>query len=278
MSAERRIGFLGLMWEFLRRDAKIQLSYRLQAFFQLAALFSIAVTFFFLAHMLRGVEASIGTLERYGGSYFAFAIVGLAASSYIDSSLRSFSTSIRTAQMTGTFEAMLATRTRIGTLVAGSALYTLFYMGVRSSVLVAMAGLVFRVPLHLDQAGALGVIFLLTLATTLALGIFSAGFIVLFKQGDPLTAAISGLSWLLSGVLYPKEILPPWVQEVARFLPATHTLEATRLILLRGVGLEQLAHAIWGLSLFALIGLPLALLWFAWAVNRARDAGSLAQY
>lgn len=278
MSSAPAVSFLELMWEFVRRDAKIQLSYRLQAFFQLAALFSICVTFFFLAHMLRGVESSIGTLERYGGSYFAFAIVGLAASTYIDSSLRSFATSIRTAQMTGTFEAMLSTRTRIGALVAGSALYTLIYMGVRSAILIAMAGLVFQVPLHLDQAGALAAIFALTLATTLALGVFSAGFIVLFKQGDPLTAAISGLSWLLSGVLYPKEILPLWVQDVASFLPATHALEATRLILLRGAGLDALPHAVLGLALFALIGLPLSLLWFSWAVNRARDAGSLAQY
>lgn len=266
------------MWEFVRRDAKIQLSYRLQAFFQLAALFSICVTFFFLAHMLRGVESSIGTLERYGGSYFGFVIIGLAASSYIDSSLRSFSTSIRTAQMTGTFEAMLATRTRIGTLVAGSALYTLVYMALRSAILVAMAGLVFGVPLHLDQLTAMATLFGLTVATTLALGIFSAGFIVLFKQGDPLTAAISGLSWLLSGVLYPKEILPLWVQRVADFLPATHTLEAMRLILLKGAGLEALAHAVFGLSVFALIGLPISLVWFSWAVGRARVAGSLAQY
>lgn len=278
MKPNRRITWLELMWEFVRRDAKIQLSYRLQAFFQFAALFSICVTFFFLAHMLRGVESSIGTLERYGGSYFAFAIIGLAASSYIDSSLRSFSTSIRTAQMTGTFEAMLATRTRIGTLVAGSALYTLFYMALRSGILVAMAGLVFAVPIHLDQLSALFVMLGLTVAATLALGIFSAGFIVLFKQGDPLTAAISGLSWLLSGVLYPKEILPLWVQKVAAFLPATHTLEAMRLILLRGVGLEGLSQAVSGLAVFSLLGLPLSLLWFGWAVNRARIAGSLAQY
>ncbi len=278
MSRARSISWLELMWEFVRRDAKIQLSYRLQAFFQLAALFSICVTFFFLAHMLRGVESSIGTLERYGGSYFSFAIIGLAASSYIDSSLRSFSSSIRTAQMTGTFEAMLATRTRIGSLVAGSALYTLLYMAVRSGVLIAMAGLVFGVPLHLDRLPALAVIFGLTVTATLALGIFSAGFIVLFKQGDPLTAAISGLSWLLSGVLYPKEILPLWVQRVAEFLPATHTLEASRLILLRGAGLESLSGAVFGLAVFSVLGVPISLLWFAWAVNRARVAGSLAQY
>src|SRR5688572_5784537 len=108
-----------LFWEFLRRDVKIAMSYRLQFFFNIASVLSLCFTFFFLALMMERVE--IASLQKYGGKYFGFVLVGIAFSTYLDAALRSFSTVIRTAQMTGTLEAMLTARTKIGPLIAGSA-------------------------------------------------------------------------------------------------------------------------------------------------------------
>ena len=275
--------FLSIMWEFVRRDAKIAMSYRLQFFLHFAGLLSVSVTFFFLSLILRQVEGGIESLGEYGGSYFAFAIIGLAIiglaiATYVDTSLRTFSYAIRSAQMTGTFEAMLTTKTRIGAVVAGSALYTLLYGMVRAVMLVGLGALLFGIELHGSGWPAVLVVFALTIVSTMALGIFAAGFIVLFKQGDPLTNAISGLTWLLSGVLYPKEILPDWVQQFAALLPVTHALEATRLALLIGTPIDDLTGSIVGLAIFAGAGVPVSLIWFGWAVGRARVAGSLARY
>ncbi len=267
-----------LFYEFLRRDAKIAMSYRFQFFVQVAGVLSICFTFFFLALMLAKVEHGIGALQKYGGGYFGFVLVGIAFSTYLDAALRTFGLAIRQAQMTGTLEAMLTTRTRIGPLIAGSAVYTLLFTTVRSGLFIVFGALIFRVPVHLETWPGAVAILGLTITSTLALGIFAAGFIVLFKQGDPVTAAIAGLSWLLSGILYPKEILPAWVQRIAEFLPMTHTLESMRLVLLTGAEPAQLSRSIAYLALFSVVGIPLALLWFGYAVGRARIAGSLAKY
>jgi ABC-2 type transport system permease protein len=119
---------------------------------------------------------------------------------------------------------------------------------------------------------------LLTISSTMALGIFAAGFIVWFKQGDPMTTAISGLSWLLSGVLYPKEILPAWVQRAADFLPMTHTLESMRLALLTGASLDSLGRSMVYLAVMSVLGIPAAIAWFHFSVRRAKVAGSLARF
>ena len=269
---------LRLMGAFLRRDLKIALSYRLQFFLQVASVLSISITFFFLSVMLSRAEAQITSLGKYGGRYFGFVLVGLAFSTFLDGTLRTFGFSIRQAQMTGTLEAMLTTRARIGALVAGSALYTLLNTSLRTVLFGVFGVLVFQQKLYLGEWPALLLVFALTVLCALALGIFSAGFIVLFKQGDPVTGAVGGLSWLLSGVLYPKEILPDWVQRVADFLPLTHTLESMRLALLTGAPASELARAVTYLGLFATVGIPLSIGWFGWAVARARVAGSLATY
>ena len=266
------------MLAFLRRDLKVALSYRLQFFLQVASVLSLSITFFFLSLMLGRAEAQIASLGKYGGRYFGFVLVGLAFSTFLDGTLRTFSFSIRQAQITGTLEAMLTTRARIGAVVAGSALYTLLSTSIRTLLFGVFGVVVFQQRLHFDAWPAVVAVFVLTVLCTLALGIFSAGFIVLFKQGDPVTGAISGLSWLLSGVLYPKEILPVWVQRFADLLPLTHTLESMRLALLTGADLEDLRRSMAYLTVFAALGIPLAVLWFGWAVGRARVAGSLAKY
>ena len=263
---------------FVRRDALIAFSYRLQLLLQVAGVLSVSITFFFVSIMLAHVEAHIPTLTKYGGRYFGFVLVGLAFSTFLDGTLRTFSLTIRQAQITGTLEAMLTTQTRIGTVVAGSALYTLLNTSIRTMLFGLFGVVVFQQRLHFDAWPALVLVFALTILCTLALGIFSAGFIVLFKQGDPVTAVVSGLSWLFSGVLYPKEILPDQVQRFADLLPLTHTLEAMRLALLTGAPAATHLRSVTHLAIFAAVGLPVSILWFGWAVGRARVAGSLAKY
>lgn len=275
---KRAWALLRLLLAFLRRDIQIAASYRLQFFFQFAGVLSICITFFFLSLMMRRVEGGIVQLEKYGGKYFGFVLVGVAFSTYMDAALRTFAQAIRQAQITGTFEAMLTTKAKIGPLIAGSSLYAVLFTSLRTVAFLVFGAVIFQQEVHLSN-WPVAVLFMgLTLSATMALGIFAAGFIVLFKQGDPVTAGLAGLSWLLSGIIYPKEILPLWVQQVAGALPLTHTLEAMRLVLLTGAPLEVVWGSVVYLTVFSLVGIPVALAWFIYAVGRARVAGSLANY
>ena len=267
-----------LLGAFLIRDAKIAFSYRLHFFLQASSVLTVLFTFFFLSLMLRRVEGDIESLQRYGGSYFGFALVGAAFSGYFDSALRTFGQGIRQAQMTGTFEAMVATPASLSWVVAGSAVYPLVRTTLRTALFLGFGAFMFSPGLTLFAWPAALLTLVATLGAALAFGVFSAGFIVLFKQGDPVTGALTGLSWLLSGIVYPREILPEWVQRVADGLPMTHTLEAMRLAFLTGATVAEVGRPLAFLGGFALLGLPLALLWFRWAMLRARITGSLAKY
>lgn len=269
---------LRILFAFLVRDIKVAASYRLQVFVQLASVLTLSLTFFFLAIMMSGVEADIPALRRYGGGYFGFALIGLAFSSYLDATLRSFSTALRQAQLTGTFQAMLATSAPLALVVAGSGLYTLCFTTLRVAMFLAIGVGLFELPLEQAHWGAALVVLLLTVLVTLVLGIFAAGFVVRFKQGDPITAAIAGLSWLLSGVVYPREIFPEAVQNVAYFLPMTHILEGMRLALLKGAPVEALMDSLRFLFVFLLIALPVSIAWFAHCVAGAKRAGALGHY
>lgn len=268
---------LRILLAFFVRDLRVAASYRLQLFVQLSGVLTLSFTFFFLALMMRDVEASISGLAPYGGGYFGFALVGVAVSTYLDAALRSFSTTLRQAQMTGTLQAMLATGAPLASLVAGSALYPLFFTTVRVAVFFGFGALL-GLPLAAARWGPAMLVLGLTVSVTLVLGVFAAGFVVRFKQGDPLTAGLAGLSWMFSGVVYPKEIFPEPIQAAALLLPMTHSLDGMRRALLAGASISDLQGSLTYLSVFTAVGLPLALVWFRWCVDGAKRTGSLAHY
>jgi ABC-2 type transport system permease protein len=77
------------------------------------------------------------------------------------------------------------------------------------------------------------------------------------------------------GMLFPINVLPDWLQIVAKLNPVTYALDAMRDALL---GAEAL-HALWRpliiLLLFAAALLPLSMLVFAWALHRTKATGTL---
>jgi ABC-2 type transport system permease protein len=121
-------------------------------------------------------------------------------------------------------------------------------------------------------------VLLLTLLAHLPLGILAAAFILVFKQGDPVTSILGSLSGLLGGVYFPVAILPAWVQIISRFLPLTYSLEGLRQAVLNGKGISQLSHQILILAAFAVVLLPLSLAVFAGAVRQAKRLGTLSQF
>ena len=129
--------------------------------------------------------------------------------------------------------------------------------------------------LYLAAATVLGVL------AVVALGIFMAGWCLQLRQEAwSYPEAIAGALYLVSGAIFPVDILPPPIQPIAYAMPTTWWLEASR----RGLLGHGSPGAIGGLSdglvmLFLLvstaIAVPLALAAFAWFMRRARQAGLL---
>lgn len=269
---------LRILLAFLVRDLKNAASYRLQLFVQLASVLTLSFTFFFLSLMVSGVEQHIQALEQYGGQYFGFAMVGLAISSFVDASLRSFSFALRQSQLTGTMAAMLQTGCPLPLIVAGSALYPILLALARVGLFVLLAVGVFGVSMGQASPWPLLISSLLTFGVTLVLGVMAAGFVVRFKQGDPITSALSGLSWLVSGVVYPREILPGPIGAIAEFLPLTHCMHAVRLSLLQGSSWSETSPSLAYLALFCCLGAPVSFAWFYLCLRSAKRAGVLSHY
>jgi ABC-2 type transport system permease protein len=260
---------------FLIRDFFIDISYRVGFAMTFLNVFFGTLIYFFLDRLIGGRD--VPGLAQYGGDYFAFALIGVALSGYFSLGLNAFASNLREAQTTGTLEALLMTPASLPVVIVGSAVWSYTFTTFRIS-LYLLIGMLLGLNLQGGNFTAALFVLLLSIIAFASIGIISAAVIMVIKRGDPITAVLGHISTLLGGVLYPVEVLPEWLQPVARLLPITWSLRAMRGALLRGATWGELAPDLLVLALFAAILFPVSLWIFRLALRQAQREGSLGQF
>jgi len=261
---------------FIKRDFLSEISYKFAFMMQFVRMFLSLIVFFFVSKMIGDFGAN--HLKPYGGNYFAFVLIGIAFFGYLQISMRGLSNVIRQGQTQGTLEALLVTQTSIPNIVVASLIYPYIKASFNVIIYLFLGGLIFGVKMGNANILSAIIILLLSITSFCGLGILSASFIMVFKQGDPIGWVIGTGSSLLGGLYYPISILPSWVKKISYLFPVTYSLEGLRLALLKGQPLNQLTFVIFMLTAFSIVLLPVSLIVFNYAVKRAKIDGSLNHY
>ncbi len=261
---------------FIRRDFLSHVSYRFAFLSQSMGIVFRVATLFFGARLL--ANSDLPFLERYDNNIFAYILIGIAFVDYLHVSMRSFSESVRYAQLVGTLEALLVTQTDVPTILFFSSIYPFLLTTVKVALYLLLGVIVFG--LELGDANYFGALIMLalTIVACSSIGLLSASFVMVLKKGDPFNWVLSGLAYLVGGVLYPPTALPAWLQKVSYVLPITPSREGMRMALLNGHSIRELLPAIFPLLGFIVLVLPGSLVAFSYAVKRAKIDGSLTHF
>jgi ABC-2 type transport system permease protein len=265
-----------LAWVFFRRDAAIALSYRAAFVVQFVGLALLLSVMYYVGKTVG--SQSLPALARYGGNFLAFLLIGIALTDCVTLSLVSFASQVREAQTTGTLEATLISPVRLSAILIYSSLWNYFLSAVRFALYVVVGGAAYGLDLSHARILSAAIIFLLTVLCFMGIGVLWAGIVLLIKRGEGVISAVSILTAMLTGVLFPASVLPAWVQKISSLIPLTAALDGMRLALLRGYGLRDLAGTIATLVVFAVVLLTAGILGFNLAVQIGRRTGSLTQY
>ncbi|RJO67325.1 MAG: ABC transporter permease [Myxococcales bacterium] len=263
-------------WAFVVRDFLDEASYKLYFFLTLWGVVFAVLVFFFLSRVIP--EQGAAALAPYGGRYFPFVLVGFAMAHYLELAMHGLGRRIREGQLLGTLEALFVTRTPAWQILFFLVLYPFLFTSLMVMLYLALGWAFFGVDLSHAAWGSALAFFLLTGLSLAPLGILSAALILLVKRGDPVSFAVTGLSYLLSGVFYPVEVMPGWLQTAAQFFPLTHSLEGLRRSLLAGAPLWEDPFGLAVLLFFAAGLLPFSLWVFGRALAYARRTGGLHHY
>jgi ABC-2 type transport system permease protein len=177
----------------------------------------------------------------------------------------------------GTLEYTFMAPVRRWTQLLGSCVYAMAYGLVHTAVVLVVLVLFFP---QLEP-GAMNV---LTALIFVALGSFSfvgigmmAAILPLLyvERGAQMTFVLQSCLLLVSGVYYPVEVLPGWMQVVSHLSPATYVLHGVRAGLLDGTPVTSLVGDILPLLVMGVVLIPAGLWAFARAERYAKRTGKL---
>jgi ABC-2 type transport system permease protein len=168
--------------------------------------------------------------------------------------------------------------------LAGVSLFATGYAVVRSVIIVA--GLLVFVDLDLSRANWAGIVVVLAVSSAafIGLGLMAATLPVFSpERGAEATNIFQGVLLLVSGVYYPVEVLPRWLQPLSVVSPATYALNATRKLIGIGAGgeltagapLSACAYELTVLTLMGVVSIPLGLYVFSLVERWAKHTGKL---
>lgn len=264
------------VWQFIRRGLVTTLSYRLAFVLSIAGIGVGAVRFAYMAGFLQEGNSFPG-IEGYGGDLMAYLLTGVLFMTFLGVSLNAFQNSIRQEQQMGTLEYLLLSDAPLILLVLLGGLWDFVWVALSSAAMFAVLMMGFGVPMNPNLGTALLVLVVSILCLS-GLGLISAGIIMVTKIGDPITWVFSTLSGFLSGVLFPVESLPSWLQSISSLLPPTYALAALRKALIVGATPNMIAKELLVLGGMAVVVVPLGCGVFHWGFNRARRDGTLVEY
>ena len=177
----------------------------------------------------------------------------------------------------GTLEYTMMAPIRRSSRLIGQVAYAMVYGLIHTGVIFVVL-LLFFPQLDLSKANPATAIVFMVLGSFgfVGIGILAAILPLLYvERGAQMTFVVQSSLLLVSGVYYPIDILPGWMQVLSHLSPATYVLDGVRAGLTNGVGVGELGRDIGPLLILGTVFIPFGLWAFGQAERYAKRTGKL---
>ena len=239
-------------------------------FYSLVSVLSIG----YLASGLGALGAQSGSFDFHRAQLYL--LIGALLWGYLSLVFMEAAYAIAWERWEGTIEYTFMAPIKRITHLMGICLFAIGYGLARTFVVMIVAVVMFKLDFsHADIPAALAVLAASTVPL-IGLSIFTSVLPLLSPQkGEQMSIAVQGFLLLVSGVYYPLTVLPEPMQLAGAASPLTYALSGIRQSLLEGVGLRAELPTIGILLGMGAVMIPVSILVFGWAENRAKRLGLL---
>ena len=204
-------------------------------------------------------------------------IVGAAFWNYLSVVFGWIAETIAVERWEGTLEYTMMAPVHRSTHLLGSVAYAMVF-GLVHTAAILVAMIVFFPNLATAHANAATVLTFMVLGSFSFVGIAMLAAILpllYVERGAQMTFVLQSVLLLVSGVYYPIDVLPGWMQVLSHLSPATYAIDGVRRGLIDGVPVTQLIGDVWPLIVMGLVFIPTGLWAFGRAERYAKRTGKL---
>jgi ABC-2 type transport system permease protein len=223
----------------------------------------------------KGIEVFSGT--KVNTSYLIlYMLIGSILWGYLSIIFEVVAETVSMERWEGTIEYTFMAPVKRVTHLLSTCIYAVIYGIIRSIAILIVVKLFFDI--SLTNANLLSALMILIIASIsfVGFGIFAAILpLISPEKGSQAIYIFQSILLMFSGVYYEIQILPKWMQSVARFSPATYALKGMRLAIFEGKGIPQLWSQVWPLIIMGTIMIPLGVYVFGKVEIIAKRTGVL---
>jgi ABC-2 type transport system permease protein len=200
-------------------------------------------------------------------NYFEFVAPGIMAMVVMMSLMTGLPHAISYEKDTGTLDGMLASPTSRWAIILGKVMAQTTRGLVQGFIILLMSVLLFGVIIH-GSILLVVLLILLTVFSFVGLGILITSFADKEETATMVMMTLMFPMMFLSGVFFPIQQMPSFMQTLANFLPLTYAASAMRKVMVLGAGTEAIITDVIVLAVFGAVLLTIAVPLFKRAMNR----------
>ena len=199
-------------------------------------------------------------------NYFQFVAPGIMAMVMMMSLMTGLPHAISYEREVGTLDGMLVAPVHRISVIGGKVIAQTTRGIIQGLIILALAVILFGVVINGSIALVIGLM-LLSVFSFVGLGILITSFTSTEETANMVMMSFMFPMMFLSGVFFPLQQMPQFMQIIARFLPLTYAVTALRRVVVLGAGVPSIATDIVILFGFGIVLLSVALVMFERAVT-----------
>jgi ABC-2 type transport system permease protein len=227
-----------------------------------------------IVFIAKGIEAAGGTIDVERTT--TILLIGAVIWAYLGIIFEILTETVQWERWEGTIEYTFMAPLARPVHLAGMGVFAVAYGVVRAVFLFFIVAAMFS--LQLPDANFASAVVVLAVASIsfVGIGMMTAVLpLISPEKGVQLGFIAQGILLVVSGVYYPVDVLPGWMQALATISPATYALEGIRDAILDGAGVGAVWNDIWPLLVIGAVAVPLGLEVFRRGERYAKRHGKL---
>jgi ABC-2 type transport system permease protein len=221
-----------------------------------------------------GVQATGGRLDV--DRLTASLLIGAVIWSYLGIVFEILTETVAWERWEGTIEYTFMAPLPRAVHLLGMGAFAVLYGVLRTALLFGVVALFFGLGFPGADFGAALVLLAVASVSFVGIGMITAVLpLISPEKGAQLGFIAQGLLLVVSGVYYPVDVMPGWMQALATLSPATYALHGIRAALLDGAGVGSLGGDLWPLAGLGAVAIPVGLVVFRAGERYAKRHGKL---
>jgi len=217
--------------------------------------------------VLNPISVNVESVVPGGGSPFDFIAPGFIALNVMTSGLTALGAALARERESGTMAGILMSPISRTSIIFGKTISHTVRNLLQGGITIIIAILIFGITI---RGNPLLIAFILIVGTIsfLGLGILATSITKEQESAQLVLGLLQFPMMFLSGVLFPVETMPSFLQTVSKVLPLTYAVDALRKVMILGAGIEAIIVPVTILVILGVVTLTLGVPLFDRAVKR----------